>query len=351
MAEEIRETMRAVVLSEYREDVTEAINGLKVMDRPVPVPRRGQVLVKIAAAPCNPSDLLLLQGKYGTLKKLPTVPGWEGAGMVVATGGGLLGRWLMGKRVACALRSDRDGTWAEYFLANADNCIPLKAELPIEQAASLIVNPLTALGLLDTARRREHRAAIHTAGASQLGRMMLAMANEMSYPLINIVRREAQAELLKSLGAKHVLNSSSETFVNELQSLSKKLKATAVFEAVAGDMTGTVLNAMPHSSTAYVYGALSEAPCGNIDPIGLLFYKKSITGFYLGGWLESRGVIGKLRAAGRVQRMIIEGKIGTTVQRRLELTDVVDGLLQYVHNMTDGKVLIVPHGLSFLGAK
>src|SRR5262249_14602184 len=155
------------------------------------------------------------------------------------------------------------------------------AELPIDQAASLIVNPLTALGLLDTARRAGHRAAIHTAAASQLGRMMLAMANEMNYPLINIIRRDAQAELLKSFGAEYVLNSSSQTFADELQSLSKKLKATAVFEAVAGDMTGTVLNAMPHSSMAYVYGALSEAPCGNIDPIGLLFYKKSVTGFYL----------------------------------------------------------------------
>src|SRR6185295_8263508 len=146
MRVDIPEKMRAVVLSEYREDVADAIGGLKVLERPVPRPRRGQVLVKIAAGPCNPSDLLLLQGKYGTLKTLPTVPGWEGAGTVVASGGGLLGRWLMGKRVACAVRSDRDGTWAEYVVVNADNCIALKAELPIEQAASLIINPLTAAG-------------------------------------------------------------------------------------------------------------------------------------------------------------------------------------------------------------
>src|SRR6185295_8047894 len=98
--------MRAVVLTEYHEDLAEAIRGLKVMERQVPTPRRGQVLVKIAAAPCNPSDLLLLQGRYGMLKKPPTVPGWEGAGTVVATGGGFLARWLRGKRVACALRRD-----------------------------------------------------------------------------------------------------------------------------------------------------------------------------------------------------------------------------------------------------
>src|SRR4051812_23635805 len=172
MRDTIPDKMRAIVLSEYREDIAEAIRDLQVLERPVPNPRRGQVLVKITAAPCNPSDLLLLQGKYGVLKKLPTVPGWEGAGNVIATGGGLLARWLRGKRVACALRSDRDGTWAEYFVANANNCIPLKAELPIEQGASLVVNPLTAMALLDTARKDGHSGAVHTAGASQLGRMM-----------------------------------------------------------------------------------------------------------------------------------------------------------------------------------
>src|SRR6478736_10074723 len=126
MTERIPEKMHAVVLSEYRENVADAIHGLNVLERSVLKPRRGQVLVKIAASPCNPSDLLLLQGKYGTLKTLPTVPGWEGAGTVVTSGGGLFARWLLGKRVACALMADRGGTWAEYFVADADKCIPLK---------------------------------------------------------------------------------------------------------------------------------------------------------------------------------------------------------------------------------
>jgi NADPH:quinone reductase-like Zn-dependent oxidoreductase len=288
--------------------------------------------------------LLLLQGKYGTLKTLPTVPGWEGAGTVVATGGGLFGRWLMGRRVACAVRSDRGGTWAEYVVANANNCIPLKAAVPMEQAASLIINPLTALAMLETARRAGHRAAVHTVGACQLGRMMIAMAADLEYPLVNVVRRDAQAEIVRSLGAKYVLNSTSDGFAGKLKTVCEKLKATAAFEAIAGEMTGTVINAMPPKSIAYVYGALSQEACGNIDPIGLVFHDKTVTGFFLGNWLDQRGAIGILRAAGRVQRMIIDGKIGTTVQRRLKLDDVVDGLLQYVENMTDGKVLIVPHG-------
>src|SRR4051812_22481844 len=333
MSDRIPEKMRAVVLSEYREDVRDAIRGLKVMERPVTLPRRGQVLVKLAAAPCNPSDLLLLQGKYGTLKGLPTVPGWEGAGTVVATGGGLLGRWLMGKRVACAVRNDRDGTWAEYVVVNANNCIALKSEMPIEQGASLIINPLTALALLETAQLAGHRAGVHTAGASQLGRMMIAMASNLNYPLISIVRREAQADVIRSLGAKYILNSTSEEFAGELKAVCERVKATAAFEAVAGEMTGTVLNAMPAGATAYVYGALSQEACSDIDPIGLVFHDKTVTGFYLGNWLDRRGAIGILRAAGRVQRMIIDGRVGTTVQRRLQLDEVVDGLLQYAHHM------------------
>jgi NADPH:quinone reductase-like Zn-dependent oxidoreductase len=238
MLDDIPEKMRAVVLREYHEEIADAIGGLRVLERPVPRPRRGQVLVKIAAAPCNPSDLLLLQGKYGTLKTLPTVPGWEGAGTVVATGGGLLGRWLVGKRVACAVRSDRDGTWAEYVVVNSNNCIALKSAVPIEQGASLIVNPLTSLAMLETARKAGHQAAVHTVGACQLGRMMIAMAADVDFPLINVVRREAQAQIVRSLGATHVLNSTSERFGEELKLLCERLRATAAFEAIAGEMDG-----------------------------------------------------------------------------------------------------------------
>jgi NADPH:quinone reductase-like Zn-dependent oxidoreductase len=331
-------------LSEYRADVLDAIAGLKIEERKVPALQPGQVLVRIEAAPCNPSDLLLLQGKYGSLKKLPAVPGWEGAGTVVASGGGLIGAWLKGKRVACALREDRDGTWAEYFVANARDCIPLRKELSIDQAASLIVNPFTAVGLLETAQRAGHLAAIQTAAASQLGRMIIAIAAEKKLPLINIVRRDAQVELLKTLGAEYVLNSSDDSFLEDLKSLSKRLRATAAFEAVAGEMTGTLMNVMPRKSAVYLYGALSEEPCGAIDPIEVVFHDKSLHGFYLGNWLRRRGVIGSLRTAHRVQSLISSGRIATRVQRRLKLDEVVDGLRQYAQNMTDGKVLITPHG-------
>jgi NADPH:quinone reductase len=287
--------------------------------------------------------LLLLQGKYGSLKALPTVPGWEGAGTVVASGGGLLAGWLQGKRVACVLQGDRDGTWAEFFVAKASDCIVLKRDVTLDQAASLVINPFTAVGLLETAKRGGHRAAVQTAAASQLGRMIIALAEDSKYPLINIVRRDEQLQMLKSLGAQHVLNSSADGFVDELKAISKKLKATAAFEAIAGDMTGVLINAMPRGSAVYLYGALSEEPCGSIDPIEVIFNDKSLHGFYLGNWLKQRGVIGALRTAHRVQNLILSGRIETKVQRQLKLDEVVDGLQQYAQNMTDGKVLITPH--------
>jgi NADPH:quinone reductase-like Zn-dependent oxidoreductase len=343
MTAAIPQTMRAVVLDEYRENIDDATSGLKIVELPVPKPKAGQVLVRIEAAPCNPSDLLLLQGKYGALKKLPTIPGWEGAGTVVMSGGGWLASWLQGKRVACGLQGDRGGTWAEYFVGKAGECIPLKSKLTFEQAASLIINPFTAMGLLDTARKGGHRAAVHTAGASQLGGMLQAMAAEVDYPLINVVRRQEQVQLLKSRGARHVLNSSSDTFPDQLKSLCDELKATIAFEAVAGDMTGTILNKMPSGSTVYLYGALSEEPCGNIDPVEIIFQNKAVRGFYLGLWMRRRGVLGILRTASRVQRMFIDHRIESVTQRRVSLDDVPEALKQYVENMTRGKVLIMPH--------
>ncbi len=342
MTNAIPDQMRAILLETYHKDSATAIGDLQVVQRPVPKLRRGQVLVKIEAAPCNPSDLLLLQGKYGQLKNLPTVPGWEGAGTVVASGGGMLASWIKGKRVACALQGDRDGTWAEYFAADAMMCIPLKRKLPIEQAAGLTINPLTVLGLLDTARRGGHRAAVHTAAASQLGRMLLTVAKDTGYPLVHVVRRDAQVDLLRSLGAEHVLNSSDHDFADQLAAICAQLSATVAFEAVAGEMTGTVLHAMPAGSTAYVYGALSEQACGKIDPIELIFQDKTVTGFFLGDWVKRRGPLRALRAANRLQRMLIDQRIQVKIQARLNLDTAVKGLQQYADNMTDGKVLFLP---------
>lgn len=339
---DIPKEMRAVVLEAHHLEVAKAIGGLKVMQRPVPQPGYGQVLVKIEAAPCNPSDLVLLQGKGTRLKTLPAVPGWEGAGRVVASGGGLLPWWLKGKRVACGVQGDRSGTWAEYVVADATQCIPLKAKVRFPQAAGLIVNPLTAVGLLHIAKREGHRAAISTAAASQLGRMLLTLAADEGFPLISVVRRQQQVELLQSLGASNVLNSTDANFAQQLRKTAKNLNATIAFDAVAGEFTGSLLACLPPKSTVYLYGALSEEACSQINPMDIIYHQKKMFGFYLAAWIKQRGPMGILRDAGRIQRMIISGRIETKIQRRVGLDDIVEGLTHYVQSMTEGKVLIVP---------
>lgn len=342
MSNNIPDKMKAIELSKPDEDVERALNNLNVIEKPVPRPKSGQVLIKIAAAPCNPSDLLFLQGKYGVKKSFPTVPGWEGAGTVVANGGGLLGMWLKGKAVACAGQTDSGGTWAEYFVTDASTCAPLKQDIDMEAGATLLINPLTAVGMVEKAKFEKHKALIQTAAASQVGRMVIKLAQLEKIPTINIVYREDQVNYIRSLGADVVLNSESENFIAELKAESKRLGATIAFEAVGGEMTGRVLNAMPPRSTVVVYGSLSEKPSGKISPIELIFGEKKIEGFWLNQWLKQNGFWGTFNAISQVQKLILSKDFKTPIQRRSGFQDFKEGLLAYHKNMTAGKVLLIP---------
>lgn len=342
MSVSIQSEMRAIQLENYDEDLDIAIRSLKVATKPVPQPDPGQVLIRIEAAPCNPSDLVFLQGLYGIRKTLPAIPGWEGAGTVVSSGGGILGRWLKGKRVACGSLSDSDGTWAEYVVVDAKTCVPLGSKITLEQGATMLVNPLTALALVETARKKGHKAIVQSAASSQLGRMVLHMANNLRIPIINIVRRKDQADLLTSIGAKVVLNSKTENFNEILQEECSKLDVTIGFDPVAGEMTGRIIGAMPPRSEVIVYGSLSEAPCSEINAQELIFGEKKVTGFWLSKWVQERGFVRTFRATNRVQKLIADGIFSTEVRMRLQMEEVPDGLLEYHKRMTDGKILIIP---------
>jgi NADPH:quinone reductase-like Zn-dependent oxidoreductase len=334
--------MRVLQLNGYHDDVSEAIRSLQVVKKPIRAPGHGKVLIKVDAAPCNPSDLLLLQGRYGKRKTLPAVPGWEGAGTVIATGGGLYGKWLEGKRVAFSVQSDADGTWAEYSVVDAKTCIPLKSDVSFEQGASLIINPLTALGLIDKALKEKHKAIIQTAAASQVGKMVLALAHEKEIPVIHIVRKKEQEDVLRNLDAKVILNSESPDFKKNLKREAEKFKATIAFEAIAGDMTGTILNAMPNHSKVLVYGALSGTNCSNINPIGLIFEEKTLEGFFLGSWIAQKGFWGMYQASNTVQRLLSTGAFHTSISKEVKLEEAPAALEAYQKNMTAGKVLIKP---------
>lgn len=329
-------TMRALQLRAY----DKRAESLSLIEKPVPQPRRNEVLVKISASPVNPSDLMFLRGLYGQRKPLPVVPGFEGAGEVVASGGGVLARWLAGRRVACAAPPDGDGTWAEYMAAPASLCMPLRKEVSVEQGAAMIVNPFTAWALIEMARRGSHRAILQTAAASALGRMIDKLARRYDLPLVQIVRRREQVALLQSAGARYVLDSSEPDFEERLKTWCGELKVSIAFDAVAGALTGQLLRSMSAGGRVMVYGALSMDAC-QADPRSLIFEGKRVEGFWLPQWLRSQNAIRKLITSRRVQNLLMSD-LQTEIRARLPLEEAARGLAMYAQQMTGGKILFVP---------
>jgi NADPH2:quinone reductase len=265
----------------------------------VPEPAAGEVVIRVEAAPINPSDLALLLGPAdlatlvgGGTADRPTVTadvpqarlagvaarldqgllvGNEGAGVIVAAGpdtGALLGR-----RVATVT----SGMYAQYRVAKASGCLLLPEGATSRQGASAFVNPLTALGMTETMRREGHSALIHTAAASNLGQMLVRLCRADGIPLINIVRSSHQVALLRELGAKYVLDSTSATFKHDLTESIVETNATLAFDAISGGtLIGTILTCMerallrkmtaydrygsPIHKQVYVYGVLDTGP-------------------------------------------------------------------------------------------
>jgi NADPH:quinone reductase len=336
-------TMKALQIKAYG-------GPLERVDVPVPQPGPGQVLVKIAASPINPSDLKFIEGAYGVKKPLPVVAGFEGSGVVVATGGGLLGKFLMGKRVGCMATATGGGTWAEYMVADARRTIPLKKFVSLEQGAMMVVNPWTAWALLDTARRGGHRAAVHTVASSALGLMLFRLAYRHHYPMIHVVRREEQIDRLMALeprvgelGCQRFLVSADKNFDEALRKLCSEMEATIALEPIAGEMTGRVLRAMPQGSVALVYGSLSGQPC-TVDPAELIYEGKRVEGFWVPQWVAKRSLLGRLRMATGVQKLLATD-LATEVRARVPLAGALEALEAYKHDMTGGKVLLMPGGV------
>jgi len=166
---------------------------------------------------------------------------------------------------------------------------PMPDDVPIEDCASFFVNPYTAVGILDTAKQNGSNAFVHTAAASQLGQMMNKLAIKEDIEIINIVRREEQKELLEKVGAKHIIVTGGvevETWKAELKEKVKELGATCAFDAVAGDMSGHLLDVLPKKGELYIYGRLGGNASG-INPVNLIYREKQLKGFYLTSWLMS----------------------------------------------------------------
>lgn len=332
----IPQTMKAILLAEG--GVTPEYKNIAV-----PQPGPGEVLVKMHAAPINPSDLAFLKGGYGIKRPFPTVPGFEGSGTVVAAGKGLLPKLWMGKTVACAASPKYNGTWAEYMVTGAGSCVPLSKNVSLDQGAMMFVNPMTALAFFDLYEKtpnpgNQQRAIINTAGASSLGKMVVKLGKKKGIEVISVVRRQEQVETLKAEETKYVVNSSDADFEGQLKTLAHQLNATLIFDAVSGTMTQKLLNCAPKGSKLFIYGRLAKEAC-EIDPGEMIYTGNEIHGFWLTGWLHKKTMLQTFMNTRKVQSLI-GNELGTTIYKQFPPEKIAEAIKAYKSNMSKGKVLI-----------
>jgi len=274
---------------------------LALQDIDMPQPATDEVVVRLEAAPLNPSDLGVLFNaadmssavQSGTpanpvitadvpAQFMPSLKnrigkatpvGNEGAGTVVATGSSPAAQALMGKMVAVI----GGGTYRQFISANVQSCLVLKEGTTAKEGASSFVNPLTALAMVETMRVEGHKAIIHAAAASNLGQMLNRICIADGIDLINIVRKPEQETLLREMGAKYIVNSSSQSFIDDLTTAIIETGATIAFDPIGGgQLTSDILNCMEVAAArnmkehtiygsdtfkqVYIYGALNRGP-------------------------------------------------------------------------------------------
>jgi len=203
------------------------------------------------------------------------------------------------------------GAYSEYVTVKAmEHAFLLPDNLPAEDGASFFVNPYTAVGIVETAKATGSPGFVHTAGASQLGQMMTKLCKKQGYTLVSVVRREAQAKILKDLGADHVIvtgEGNEDKWEAELGALIKELKLTCAFECISGDTTGKILSLLPKKGTLYFYGALTLSPPGKIDPMDLIYFAKKLEGWLLTRWLMRGNIVTMLRRISAASATVNEG--------------------------------------------
>jgi len=322
---------------QLRSQVTKAGElKLSLVKLPVADPAPDEIVVRIEGTPINPSDLGLLIGpadvstlSASTANGLPTVTakvpeqamrmvaarldqdlpvGNEGAGTVVAAGSSPEAQALMGKLVAIL----GGEMYATYRTVKAKAALPLPAGATAADGASCFVNPLTALAMVKTMQMEGHKALVHTAAASNLGQMLNKICLKDGVDLVNVVRSDEQTKILKDIGAKHVVDSSKPTFMEDLIAAITATGATLGFDAIGGGkLAGQILAAMEISLNSrpgaysrygssehkqvYIYGRLSLEPTILTGAYGMAW---GVGGFLLTPFLQKVGMeeAGKLRA-------------------------------------------------------
>jgi NADPH:quinone reductase len=355
---------------------------ISLVDVPIAEPAADEVVVRVEATPINPSDLGLLVGAAdmttaratGTREapvitaKVPeaamramagrldeSVPvGNEGAGVVVKAGSSEAAKALLGKTVAML----GGAMYAQYRTIKASECLVLPAGTTPAEGASCFVNPLTSLGMVETMRREGHKALAHTAAASNLGQMLNKICLKDGIGLVNIVRSPQQAEILRKIGAKYVVDSTSPTFMSDLTRALEETGATLAFDAIGGGkLAGQILSGMEAAANrtsktysrygsnvhkqVYIYGGLDTGPTELNRTFGMTWG--------LGGWLLFQFLqkIGPADAMKLRQRVVAELKTTfashytqvVSLQEALQLSHIA----AYAKRATGEKYLINPN--------
>jgi NADPH2:quinone reductase len=354
---------------------------LSLAEVEVPAPRPSQVLIRVEAAPINPSDLgLLLAGadvSQATIAGTPERPvytaplppgalsaatartgqsmaaGNEGAGTVVAAGGDPTAQQLLGKVVAVA----GGAMYSQYRVADAASCLELPEGASARDGAASFVNPMTVVAMVETMRAEGHTALVHTAAASNLGQMLQRFCLEETVPLVNIVRSEAQAGILSSIGATYVCDSSRQDFMAGLTDAVRATSATLAFDAVGGgQLASCILTAMEVAASAgeqfsrygssvhkhvYIYGGLDRGPTELSRSYGMAW---GVGGWLLTPFLEKAGT-----EKVREMRRLVAARLATTFASHFTDSVSLAGALDpqavalYGRQATGQKYLMVPN--------
>ena len=345
-------------------------------------PKANEVTIKVEASPINPSDLgLLLAGadvatavastENGAPRVVASIDasflrtlsarlgesmpvGNEGAGTVIAAGDSDAARALLGRTVSVA----GGAMYSQYRNVDASLCLLLPEGTEARAGASSFVNPLTALAMVETMRAEGHTALVHTAAASNLGQMLVRLCAAESVPLVNIVRKPEQADLLRSMGAVYVCDSSAPTFMKDLITALTESSATLAFDATGGgNLASQILTAMEVAASAdassysrygstkykqvYIYGGLDRNPTVLTRSFGFAW---GLGGWLLTPFLQKVG-LEKLIAL----RQKVADELTTTFAshytREISLREALDPqvIAQYARQATGEKYLIAPH--------
>ncbi len=348
---------------------------------PMPEPQDHEVLVKVLAAPINPSDLGLLFGaadmssaRVSERDGLPLVTadipaagmramagrigeampiGNEGCGIVVKAGSAPEAQALMGKTVALL----GGALYGEYRCLAAGMCMLLPDGTDPKDGASCFVNPLTALAFAETMKMEGHSAIVHTAAASNLGQMLVKICAKDGIPLVNIVRSAAQVDLLKGIGAQYVLDSTTDSFMDDLTAALVETGATIGFDAIGGGkLSGQILACMEAAAVKrmttysrygsdafkqmYIYGALDVGPTTLNRSFG---FSWALSGFLLTPFLMKAGP----EVNARLRKRVVD-ELTTTFKshysHEISLTEALnlDVITGYNAKRTGEKYLIRP---------